>query len=138
MTSAMRPMAWESEESMLIAPRSWSKSSAAMVPARMRGAAKAGSSAALGADGGVGEGEILGDLGIEVVANHEHVEMLVHGVDGERHGGVGRRGEAVGLATDLDDVGGVPAARALRVVGVDGPALERADRVLDEARLVQG
>ena len=41
-------MAWESEESMLMAPRSWSTSSAAMVSARMRDSAKARSSGIFG------------------------------------------------------------------------------------------
>ena len=48
MTSAMRPMACESEDSMLIAPRSWSTSSAAIVSARIRDSAKARSSGILG------------------------------------------------------------------------------------------
>src|SRR3989304_4435262 len=44
----MRPMACESEESMLIAPRSWSTSSAASVSARMRDSAKARASGIFG------------------------------------------------------------------------------------------
>src|SRR3989440_9250377 len=47
------------------------------------------------------------------------------------------RGQAVRLAAGADDVGGVAAARALGVVGVDRPASEGADRVLDEPRLVE-
>ena len=47
-TSAMRPMACESEESMLMAPRSCSTSSAAIVSARMRDSAKARSSGIFG------------------------------------------------------------------------------------------
>ena len=39
MTSPMRPMAWESEEIMLRAPRSCRMSSAAIVSARMRDSA---------------------------------------------------------------------------------------------------
>ncbi len=50
---------------------------------------------------------------------------------------VGRRRQHVGQARDLDDVGRMPAARALGVEGVDGAALERRDRVLDEAAFVQ-
>ncbi len=44
----MRPMACESDDIMLIAPRSWSTSSAAIVSARMRDSAKATSSGTLG------------------------------------------------------------------------------------------
>ena len=91
----------------------------------------------LGADARFGEREVLGDPRVEVVADHQHVEMLVHGVHGERHRRVGRRGQAVRLAAHADDVGRVTAAGALGVVRVNGPPLERADRVLDEPALVE-
>src|SRR5262249_22931305 len=68
---------------------------------------------------------------------HQHVEMLVDGVPGERPGRIGGRRQHVLEARDLDDVGGVPAAGALGVKGVDGAALERLDGVLDEAGLVK-
>ena len=89
------------------------------------------------ADAALGEGEVLGDALVEVMADHQHVEMLVERVlrIGPRR--VGRRGQHVGQARDLHDVGRVAAARALGVEGVDGAALEGLDRVLDEARFVQ-
>ena len=46
-------------------------------------------------------------------------------------------GSTFGSPHDLDDVGRVAAARAFGVVGVDRAALERGDRVFDEARFVQ-
>ena len=89
------------------------------------------------ADAAFGEGEVLGNAPVEVMADHEHVEMLVERVlrIGPRR--VGGRGQHVGQARDLHDVGRVAAARALGVEGVDGAALERLDRVLDEAQFVQ-
>src|SRR3546814_2793127 len=48
------------------------------------------------ADTAFGEGEILGDRRIEMMADHQHVEMFVDRVDRERTGGVGRRGDDVG------------------------------------------
>ena len=89
------------------------------------------------ADAAFGEGEVLGNAPVEVMADHQHVEMLVERVlrIGPRR--VGRRGQHVGEARDLHDVGRMAAARALGVEGVDGAALERLDRVLDEARFVQ-
>ncbi|CAM5366498.1 hypothetical protein SGRI78S_01932 [Streptomyces griseus subsp. griseus] len=42
--SPIRPMAWESEENMLMTPRSWSTDSAAIVSARTRLSAKETSS----------------------------------------------------------------------------------------------
>src|SRR3546814_3622674 len=47
------------------------------------------------ADTAFGEGEILGDRRIEMMADHQHVEMFVDRVDRERTGGVGRRGDDV-------------------------------------------
>ena len=90
------------------------------------------------ADAGFGEGDVLGDGGVEVVADHEHVEVFVEGVGGVGAGGVGAAGEDVGEAGDLDDVGGVAAAGAFGVEGVDGAALEGGDGVLDEAAFVEG
>ncbi len=46
-------------------------------------------------------------------------------------------GSTLGCRGDGDDVRRVPAARALGVVGVDRPAGDRPQRVLDEAGLVQ-
>ena len=89
------------------------------------------------ADAALGEGHVLGDLGVEVMADHEHVEMLVDRVDGVGPGRVGRGRQHVGQAHDLDDVGRVAAAGALGVEGVDGAALEGGDGVLDEAGFVQ-
>src|SRR3546814_2117989 len=72
-----------------------------------------------------------------MMADHQHVEMFVDRVDRERTGGVGRRGDDVGEARQLDDVRRMPAARAFGVEGVDGAALEGGDSILDEAALVQ-
>src|SRR3546814_1888208 len=52
------------------------------------------------ADTAFGEGEILGDRRIEMMADHQHVEMFVDRVDRERTGGVGRRGDDVGRSEE--------------------------------------
>jgi hypothetical protein len=91
----------------------------------------------LAADPRLGERDVLGHPRVEVVAHHRHVEVLVERVDGVRVGRVRRRREAVRLARDADDVRGMPASRALRVVGVDGPAGDRVHRVLEEPGLVE-
>ena len=75
MTSPTRPMAWLSDDRIENAPMSCRISSAAMVSRRMRLSAKATSS---------------GIDAVEVVADHQHVEMLlerVHGVGHRRVGG---------------------------------------------------
>ena len=88
----------------------------------------------LGGDGGgpdarLGEGQVLRDGRVEVVADHQHVEVFLDGVDGVRPGRVGGRRQYVRLRDDRDDVGCVPAAGALGVVGVDGPRPAMAARV---------
>ena len=62
MTSPTRPIAWLSDDIIENAPRSCRMSSAAIVSLRMRLSAKATSS---------------GMLRVEVMAHHQHVEMLV-------------------------------------------------------------
>ena len=79
------------------------------------------------ADAAFGKREILSDRGIEMVAHHQHVQMLVDGVAGERPRRVGR-GRHVLQAGNLDDVWRMAAARTLGVEGVDGAALERLHR----------
>ena len=64
-TSPTRPIAWLSDEIIESAPRSCRMSSAAMVSRRMRLSAKATSS---------------GIARVEVMADHQHVEMLVERV----------------------------------------------------------
>mmetsp|Transcript_2676 Transcript_2676/g.7312 ORF Transcript_2676/g.7312 Transcript_2676/m.7312 type:complete len:487 (-) Transcript_2676:790-2250(-) len=63
--------------------------------------------------------------------------MLVHRVDREGPGRVRRARQDVLVRDDLDDVGSVPTAGALRVVRVDRPSLHRGDAVVDEPALVE-
>ena len=91
----------------------------------------------LGPDAALGERHVLGDAPRQVMADHQHVEVLVDRVDGERPGRVGAGRQDVGQAGDLDDVRGVAAAGAFGVEAVDRPALDRRDRVVDEPALVE-
>ena len=49
----------------------------------------------LAPDPALGEREVLGDSRVEVMADHQHVEVLVDRVDGVRHRRVGRRRQHV-------------------------------------------
>ena len=122
MTSPTRPIAWLSLDIMLIAPRSWRTSSAAIVSPRIRLSANATSS---------------GMLLVEVMTHHQHVEVLVERVHGVGSRGIGRARQHVRLAAHANDVGRVPAASAFGVIRVNRPALEGRDRVVDVARFVQ-
>ena len=66
------------------------------------------------ADAAFGKGDILGNARIEMVADHQHVEMLGHRIDGVGPCRIGRGRNDIGEAAELDDVGRVAAARALR------------------------
>ena len=63
--------------------------------------------------------------------------LLGRRVDPERHGRRRRRAQDVRLADEPEQVRHVAAAAALDVIGVDGPAGDRGDRVLELGRLVQ-
>src|SRR3954468_1637971 len=96
----------------------------------------------LGSDGfapyaRLGKCDILGNCRIEMVADHQHVEMLVDGVDRVRPRRVGGRWQYVGLPAGLDDVGRVPAASAFGVVSVDSTSLESGQGRFYETGLVQ-
>ena len=91
-----------------------------------------------GPDPGLGEGEVLGDGRVEVVADHQHVEVLLDGVDGVRPRGVGGRGQHVRLGDHRDHVRGVAAAGAFDVEGVDGAAGDGGEGVAEESGLVEG
>jgi hypothetical protein len=95
-------MAWLSELNMLIAPMSCRMSSAAIVSL---------------ADAAFGKGQVFGNAGVQVVADHQHVHMLVQRVDGVGARGVGGAGQHIGLAHHLQDVGRMAAARAFGVEG---------------------
>lgn len=91
----------------------------------------------LGPDPRLGEGHVLGDVAAQVVAHHEHVEVLVQRVARVGPRRVRRARQHVGVLDDADDVGRVAAARALRVVRVDGAPLEGRDGRLHVPGLVE-
>ena len=91
----------------------------------------------LAADAALGERDVLGDVLVEVMADHQHVEVLVERVDRVGPRRIRRAGQHVRLAAHADDVGRVAAAGALGVIRVNRAALERRDRIVHVARLVQ-
>ena len=92
----------------------------------------------LAADARIGEGHVFGNTGVEVVADHQHVEMLVYRVDRVGSGRIGGGRQHVRFAAGADDVRCVAAAGTFGVIGVDGAAFERRQSVLDETGFVQG
>ena len=90
-----------------------------------------------GADAGFGERHIFRNRGTKVMADHQHVQMLVKGIHRERHRRIRRRGQAVRLAANANNVGRVPATGALSMVGVDRASLESTDGVLHKPGFIQ-
>ena len=62
-----------------------------------------------GPDARGGEGQVLRDRRVQVMADHQHVEVLVERVTRVRAGRVGRGRQHVRVRGDLDDVRGVTA-----------------------------
>ena len=89
------------------------------------------------ADSRLSKLHVFDDVLVQVVADHQHVEVLIDRVDRVWHGRVGRGRKHVGLRADGHNVRGVAAAGALAVVGVDGASLHCRDGIGDVARFVQ-
>ncbi len=92
----------------------------------------------LAADAAFGERHVFGDTRVQVMADHQHVQMLIDGVARERAGRVGRAGQHVRKAAGLDDVRRVAATGTFGVIGMDGTALQRGQCGFDKAGLVEG
>ncbi len=82
----------------------------------------------LGANPGIGEGDILRHLRAQVMADHQHVEVFLDRVHGVGPRGVRGRRNHVRETGDPDDVRGVAAARPFRVIGVDRALADRGER----------
>ena len=91
----------------------------------------------LAANAAFGKGDVFRDFRIEVVTNHEHVEMLIQRIDGERTCWISRAGKNIGLSTDSDDIRSMSSTRPFRVISMDGSALERSHRIGQISRFIQ-
>ncbi len=85
-----------------------------------------------------GKGKIIGDLGIQMVRHHNHVQMLIHRIAGKRTGRVGRGRQHIGFPGNPDNIGRVPAAGAFGVERMERAAGNGLEHVLDKPSLVKG
>ena len=92
----------------------------------------------LRADPGIGKGHILRNPFVQMMADHQHVQVLVQGVHRVGHGRVGGRGQDIGGCRRPDNVRGMAAAGPLCVVGVDGAPADGGQGVLHAAPLIEG
>ena len=91
----------------------------------------------LGADARFGEGDVFRNVAREVVADHEHVEVLVEGVEGVGARGVRAAGQDIRVLDDGDDVWRVAATRAFGMVSMNSAAGDGFDGLFDEAGFVE-
>ena len=92
----------------------------------------------LRADAGIREGDILRNPFVQMMADHQHVQVLVDGIDRVRHGRIRGGWEHIGGRRRADDIRRVAAARSLCMIGVNGPASDSRQRVLHAAAFIQG
>ena len=91
----------------------------------------------LAPDPALGKRHVLGQVLVQVMADHQHVEVFVDRISGEGPGGIGRTGQDVLLATDGENIGCVTASGSFGVVGMDGASGESGDRGFDESGFVE-
>ena len=88
-------------------------------------------------DTGISKSHVLRKIRVQVVAHHNHVEVLVHGVNGVRQRGVSGRRQHIRQTRNLQNIGGVATASALSVEGVNDPVLECRNGVVSKPALIQ-
>ena len=85
----------------------------------------------------VRKGDVLGIGFVEVVADHQHIQMLIDGVARIRHGRISRGRQNVIVRRCADNVRCMTAARALGVIGVNRAPVKGVYRVLNTAGFVE-
>ena len=91
----------------------------------------------LGPHAAFGKGNVRRHVVVQVVADHDHVEEFGLRIDAKGQGRVGGAGQDVGIGHGLDDIRGMTAARAFRVIGVDDTAFHGGDGIFHIAGFVQ-
>ena len=84
-----------------------------------------------------GKSHILGDIRVEVVADHQHIEMFIDGIDRIGQGRVGGGGQNIRVRTGGNNIRRVAATGPFRVEGMDGAPADGRQRVFDETGFVQ-
>ncbi len=83
------------------------------------------------------EGNVLGDRAVQVMTHHQHVQMLIQRVRRIGPRRISGARQHIRQPGHLNDVRRMPAAGTFGMERMDRAALERRDRVLDKAGLVQ-
>lgn len=84
-----------------------------------------------------GEGHVFSDIRIEMVADHQHVEMFIDGVDGIRQRRVGGGGQNIRMCAGGDNIRRMAAACAFGMEGMNGAIANRRQRILNKPGLIE-
>ena len=88
-------------------------------------------------DPGICKSYVFWDPLIQMVANHQHVQMLIQSIYCIRHGRVSRRGKYVGSCRCPDNVRGMAAAGAFCMVCMDSPSCNSYQSIFHTAAFVK-
>ena len=86
---------------------------------------------------GICKCNILRNVFIEMVANHQHIEMLIERILRKWHCRICRGRKHIRSGSCADDIRGMTATCALGMIGVDCSPINRSERILNASTLVQ-
>ena len=85
------------------------------------------------ADAAFCKSDIFGNRFIQMMADHQHIKMFFDRVDGKGAGWVGGGGQHIVFPANPDNIGGMTAASAFGVEGMDGAPFHGGKRMLDKS-----
>ncbi|SXP23339.1 Uncharacterised protein [Klebsiella pneumoniae] len=86
----------------------------------------------------LGKGHVLSDVRVQMVADHQHIEMFIDGVEGVGQRWVGGRRQNVRVGAGGDDVRRMAAAGPFGMEGVDGAPADGGEGVFHKTGFIQG
>ena len=89
------------------------------------------------ADAAFGKGHIFRNARIKMVADHEHIQMLIHRIHRVRHGGVGGRRQHARFTDQAQDIRRMAATCTFGMEGLDGAATNGLDGFLNKTAFIQ-
>ncbi|MCY1244665.1 hypothetical protein D3C80_1008680 [compost metagenome] len=88
-------------------------------------------------DAGLCESHIFRNFRTQVMADHQHIQMLIHGIDRIGTGRVCRRGKYIFFTRCCDNIRCVPSTSTLCMEAVNSPALHRCEGVFYKTAFVK-
>ena len=88
-------------------------------------------------DSGVCESHIFRNIFIQMMTNHQHIQMLIYGIYSERHGGIRRRRQYILAARCTNNIRCMPTACTLGMECMYGTATDGIQCIFHAACLIQ-